>query len=697
MDLFITPKLQFEKTAGEATLPEDPNAWQNEILQELFKQVPYIADFEPHIEMDKLDAERGYGMGHVEVSNKTEMQPGQGATLEGLEASGIKHVKIPIIVKNRRLQPFDIMVLEDGSMAPLTEMRLRSAIFRPSAFDITGKTPGDQSMVNQLYPPVRGAGFGAGNMGGAGFMGKMGSHQGAKPLVDHVAKNVKAIAADAVKDKKKEASILQEILPTILEEDHNRFAQALTDPELQSAYLMNKHATLPSLQKLASWEKGMLPEPHVVPTNVQISKTDQGYVVKTASHRYWAPKSEVWDRGQVCKTFGTKIAFDVDTTGSMTMGLDAPAEPTEAIDTAVDKYEAIKDFGMYKVRTDDGKELVGYVFPNLLDVDGTPLPLFLFTNGSEKAVQGDMVGIPAGSGAALFEGEPRGTGVFYKFSPNGKATATIPLTIVASLSGPGDEGGGVTLHARTFDGRQIEVEVQPNLSNILGVGDEKMIVPDSMSWMPLDGARDVHISTDEESANVADKAASANPSLTIEIRSSGVDSFSLQGMPLSKLASDERSFLSFDAALFTLGAAGVDLKHATEKLAEAQHWNHSREVQATRHIITARQMQEGALKFAAKSLSNVPDLRKDLTKEAAVLPDPTTVDAVLSLGFINPENMSSFIAYLPKLDAAQKKMCELLLASRLGAKDIPSSALEKSIRATEEVIQGLKVIAFQQA
>ncbi len=241
------------------------------------------------------------------------------------------------------------------------------------------------------------------------------------------------------------------------------------------------------------------------------------------------------------------------------------------------------------------------------------------------------------------------------------------------------------------------MEIQPNLSTILGVGDEKMIVPDSMAWLPLDGAADVHLVSDAESANMADKVAGANPGMTIEIRSSGLDSFSLEGMPLDKLAADETSFLSFDDALFTLGAAGVGLKVAADKLAEAQHWNHSREVQATRSLVTARQMHEGALKFASKTLAGYVDLRRDLVKEAAILPDPTTVDAVLSLGFINPENTSAFIACLPKLDGAQKQMCKLLLASRLGLKDLPASALEKSIRATEEVIQGLKVIAFQQA
>ena len=72
------------------------------------------------------------------------------------------------------------------------------------------------------------------------------------------------------------------------------------------------------------------------------------------------------------------------------------------------------------------------------------------------------------------------------------------------------------------------------------------------------------------------------------------------------------------------------------------------------------------------------------------------VDTVLWLGFINPENIGVFISYLPALDEAQKKMCELLLASRLGLRDVPTMALEKAIKATENSIEGLKVLAFQQ-
>jgi len=53
------------------------------------------------------------------------------------------------------------------------------------------------------------------------------------------------------------------------------------------------------------------------------------------------------------------------------------------------------------------------------------------------------------------------------------------------------------------------------------------------------------------------------------------------------------------------------------------------------------------------------------------------------------------MGYLPVIDDAQSKICELLLASRLGLQDVPTSALEKAVRSTEEILEGLKILAFQ--
>jgi len=176
MELFLDQDplpFEFEKNAAEVALPEDPNQWPNEILQELYKQVSFIADFSTHVVLDRVDAEKGYAFGHVLVASKTESPAG--APPEQEQAAGIRKARIPIIVKERKLYPFDVIITESSKMLPLTEPRIRQALFRPQMFDVTSKTPGDISMIGQLYPPYRqNYGFGGGgavvNMG----MGKTG-------------------------------------------------------------------------------------------------------------------------------------------------------------------------------------------------------------------------------------------------------------------------------------------------------------------------------------------------------------------------------------------------------------------------------------------------------------------------------------------------------------------------------------------
>lgn len=78
-----------------------------------------------------------------------------------------------------------------------------------------------------------------------------------------------------------------------------------------------------------------------------------------------------------------------------------------------------------------------------------------------------------------------------------------------------------------------------------------------------------------------------------------------------------------------------------------------------------------------------------------MITDPTAVDAVLSLGFLNPENIATFVGYLPTLDEAQHRLCELLIAARLGLRELSEGSLERAIRALEDVVQGLRLVAFQ--
>jgi hypothetical protein len=54
----------------------------------------------------------------------------------------------------------------------------------------------------------------------------------------------------------------------------------------------------------------------------------------------------------------------------------------------------------------------------------------------------------------------------------------------------------------------------------------------------------------------------------------------------------------------------------------------------------------------------------------------------------------TYVGYLPVIDSTQSKLCELLLGARVGM-DLPAAALERAVRAVEEVIESLKVLAYQ--
>lgn len=703
MDLFIQHDLQFEKMAAEVDLPDDPNSWPKEVLDELFKQVPYIADFRPHVVMQRVDGEKGYGFGHVEISNQSEAQMGTNQTM--LQAAGIRSVRVPVVIKDGKLSPFDLLVNDRSKVVPLTEPRLRQAIFRPQAFDVTSQTPGDQSLIGQLYPPYR---QNYGFAGGGVVLPADGTGKTASAFEEMLISDLEKRDAGFRHPKTKTASrqtlklsktgsVLQAILPTIGAESIKSFWGSFEkDAGLRIAYSKNKQAAAPlklladhapmPIDKIAS----AIPA-YVHPTVVQVTHLDTGYMVKAANHDFWHPTEEVIDRGEVVKRFGEKVAFAVDTSGSVTLADNAKAK---AIEKRAE-YSPVSQPGVYKVRDSEGKELVGYVIPSLLDTDAEPLPLAMFTNGSQATIQAEIVGEPISTGVNLPEGPIGGMGFFFAIDRDGQIQATIPMNLEGSHT---MEGEPATFSGETYDGRPVEVSVQPNIQEPVPMEEGKLLLPDHWRWCSMAQAQPVALlggETEEATeppmdAGGSDKESSAH----VVVRASN-DSFSLSGPGVSKLASIEKDFVDFDQALFILSGLGADMGYCATKLAHAMTGREPEVIRISRSITPAEEQVKLAHDRAAIKLASFPNLKKELVKEAALIPDPTAVDTALSLGFINPENLMTFISYLPAIDDAQMKMCELLLASRLGLQDIPTTALERAVRSTEEAIEGLKIIAFQ--
>lgn len=715
--LFHDTSIHFEKVAAETALPEDPNMWQDEILQELYKQVPYLADFDLEVVLETVDGERAYGLGHVEVMNKTEAP--MTTPPDQMQAAGIRKARIPIIVKDGMLLPLDVVITDSSQAMPLTESRLRQAMFRPQTFDVTSKTPGDQSMIGQLYPPFRqnyGFGGSGGGIGGAaGMGGKTASAKSdlerfiesgyedpqTKVASKEVAVTPLARLQSQVKKEKdscggamKMGSVLQAVLSKANEADLADFRAAIGELSVKEAYASNV-ATYASLELLSNAEPASLEKrasamlESIKPTVLQVVKLPDGYAIKTAHHRLWRPVVEHVDRGQLVQRVGTKIAMAADTNGAVTIG--SPDAVSEN-DAPAPVAGPISAPGMYQVKSVEGEDLVGVVIPNLVDIDGTARPIALFMDGSRAAVQSDLAGVPVGeysAPATVPAGQAKGHGVFY--SENGGApTATLPLELGATLQGAGVDDMP-KFDAETFDGRPVQVSVQPYVKQVVNV-DGVMLIPDSWSWLPLDGAAEVAIA---ETAGTS-KTASLKAALsTVEVVAGGTDSYAIRGFAVEKIAAEDRQFLGFNEALFLLTGLGAEPEYAQRKLASALFKNAPEHVRIGHRLKTAQEARGESVVRAEEYLSHIPQFRHRMWKEAAVISDPTAVDAVLSLGFINPENVATYVGYLPTLDEAQHRLCELLIGARLGMRELSEGAIERAIRALEDVIEGLKVVAFQ--
>ncbi len=689
--LFYRPEEFTEKTAGEVALPDDPNQWAQQILQELYKQVPYITDYQPHVAMEKVDSERGYGLGHVSIQNQTEAP--NDAPAEQMEAAGIRTIRIPFIIKEKKLSPFDLLINDTGAIIPLTESRLRQALFRPQAFDVTSRTPGDQSMIGQLYPPYRqNMGFGGGgmSMNAAGGMGvsKVGSAL-EEYLNPSSAKRAPLLYVKTAAPRHT-ASLLSAILHTVdpadvstLTEEVVKAGSALIARHKQASPrfvdAVNELLSQDGTDKTAGWDC------YVRPDTIQVQKSQGGYLVKTSSHKFWDPKVAKSSRGDVVREYGAKVAMVADTTGCCTISRDLVKTAGEEEAAAV-PLAPVVSAGVYRVVDSSGDTHTGFVTPGLIGVDGQPVSLSLFTDGKTVAVQEDIAGSPSDAPAGLVPGPIGGSGAFYLDSPEG-VRMTVPMTLQDSVS---MEGQPRTYNGISHDGQEFSVSVQPNLADITATP-EKLLVPDFWKWLPLDGAEEVMLVA-EDAANAQNVEAKM---AQVEIISDG-ESFTLRGLPLSKLAQEHKSFLDIDGAMFLLAGLGVGMERGVAKLAEAAALGEPSYVTVSRLLSRG----EDLLKVASAKLAGVSDAvgafrQPILLKEAASFPDPQMVDTVLSLGFINPENLMTFVSYLPDIEDVQGKLCETLFAVRVGLSSVSQSALERAIRSTEEVIEGLKVLAFQ--
>lgn len=154
-----------------------------------------------------------------------------------------------------------------------------------------------------------------------------------------------------------------------------------------------------------------------------------------------------------------------------------------------------------------------------------------------------------------------------------------------------------------------------------------------------------------------------------------------------KKASFDLNSLERYEAEFLLASWGLPL----EKCAEVLDGVQSRVVLEVHHLNLPN--PPGTVKVASPARQAIVRQMRapigELLKIAASIDDVQTVDSVLSLGFVNEENVARFASIKPMLWEVSHMLAKLLLASRLGVEDIPEEAVRSALAHLQRVIDGL--------
>jgi len=693
MNLFLDHdrknKLTFEKIAMPVRLSETPDNWQREIAGEIYKQLPYLGDYAVNVLLDRVEPQRGYAMGSVEVASRSQAPD--------MEQEKLPRVRIPIIVKDRLMAPLDTFMDGEG-VFPLTESRLREKLFRTETFELSERKPSDKSMMDQLYPPFR-TNHGMGSVG-SDMIGKYASDAEAGRR-SAIARMKAEAAANSYDFTGKEAavggSLVREIASTISEKQASDFLNQLTEDTALTLQTSRNDA----FKKLAF---GILGAPRttvektaeallasIKPSVVQFEKLASGaFTVKWANAEAFAPQAMQVPPADANAMAGQDLS-KMQPGQAATFG----AEKAKAT-TVSGGMTHVKEPGLYKaLNAEDNQEMVGHVLP-IIDLKMQPLELFLFAGPKGYSVQDDIAGTRLPDQGAPPAGpvhQAQGDGAVIFASPENPSAfrALPPMTVQNSSQGP---DGTFELHASDAFGQEVVLVLTPGLQAVQEMGEGQYAVPAEAQWLPL--GKLVMLASTEDSDNISE--AQKVPS-TVEVGSTGKGEFHMDGMPLAKVARDKKSFLKMAEATFLLVSMGLEpaVAEGVLKVAEERRSNEPVKIAGLRTIVPVASLHTAMVKKAMPEIANFPyHLRKNLVKEASVLDDADTADKVLATNFLNPENINTFSKYLPDLDQTAMRLAEMLVAARLGLKSVDEGAVERAMHGVEEVIEGLKLLRQKQ-
>ena len=641
-------------------LSQDPSGWEVEVTRYIHERLPFVVEHPIKVAFEKVDDKLGYGTGKLTIGSAEQTK-----------------VSAPLLVRDFELLPVDVFIKTgDGNSepeyVPLNPDRLEEALY-------------DTHMFSGSVPPQESSG---------GYANNYPPHSG---------KYVYASADGTKYAYPTRINIFEAIRHTVSDTDKKYFLDKLAgDDALRATY--QDRDLLDTVRKIAACgrtpaENGIRPVHQALTSNVvQITKLGYDrFLVRAVSDKLYLPVEKEMDGDEVIEKFGSDAHTSVlDNDEYTTVQGRRPVKPV-ILEGLSSELQKLTKYGRCEVRTMLGDRLVGWVFPKVVNLDGTALGGDkLFTDSQEiYSLQQDIAGREITESLVLPEDPPHCepemgvTGVFYHKGSGGNAFCTVPLTITGPVC---DMGDLLHLEVTTDLGECYTVQITQAVE-ALTVSRRKrhtVHVPAKMRFCKI-GRACQRLQDDPTSVvKFAQASLKDSDAKVVEVQSDNDgQNFNFAGTQCCYL-SGGASNVPRSRAKFHLMSLGMDSGDATATLDRAA--KNGRVTVANLQPLLTEHEKEAAVRaeVMVPLLRELPALKVDLIKEAAFLEDNDTIDSVLSLGFINMENLKTFIDFVPQLKEASSKTAQILIASRLGMGAVPEEAAKKAMDNLERVIINLE-------
>ena len=391
-------------------------------------------------------------------------------------------------------------------------------------------------------------------------------------------------------------------------------------------------------------------------------------------------------------------------------------------DMSIGESVVIEKYGRYLCQGKSGATYEGHVFPNVYDFDLNPVGLTLFkgrwkpTDAERKkggysetvsAMQAKIAGQKMPKGEKIYDqnasGGDRG---FFVMEKGDAAVALIPVNIITTSrtrehhetkKENEDYSKRIKIevdydicryHCKTDLGEPVLITQSPNVKNVIHK-DGEVLIPKAMKFCRLESP--VMLKDSPESIKIANEADLGLNDLTVRhhqgvygFQGSMVDDYELQAGVMEKEA------LEFLEKTWT--------KEASAKIIDSVK-SHSNGRAGTIHISLPKEMNKTAefheegvvLEKREEIAKKIQELTQDFDKIAATMQDSGLVDTVLSLKFLNAENVNKYAEFIPQFEDATGHLADLLVASRLGLQ-VQEHPIKVAMENISKVVSELKTI-----